>query len=496
MSTARKILMNTGAQIAAKVVLAGIGFYTVNLITNYLDMTGYGYYTGVYDFIAFFGIASDLGLYTIAVREMAKDESNIDKIIGNILSIRVILVFTTMLLAFVTSFIYFPKGTDIMFPLAVSVAASATVFALLTGTLSTVLQVHYKMQYNALASVLGKFVAFGYMIYIIKIWSPGAMESGFYHLFAAGLIGNITMFIVTGYFTRKLAHIRFKFDWNFIKQVVIKSLPYGLALILNNLYFRIGSIMLLPIAGPNETGLYGVPLRVLEAIAILPLYFMNAVLPTLMKHLKDKNDEYKNVIQYSFDALTMAGIAMAVGMSSIADHVIALLAPEAFLSKPGFYGSDIALQILIFALAFSFINTLFGFILVAIGRQSKLLYVNGSGAFLAIISNLILIPWLGARGAALTDILVEMTVALIAYLFAKKYLDFKINLGKTWKIIVAAAIMGVGVYMAKGATYDLWGLHNKNIVLLVPLGGFIYISLLFIMKVVTKDMISMVMRKK
>ncbi|MBU0667962.1 oligosaccharide flippase family protein, partial [Patescibacteria group bacterium] len=148
-SVARKILMNTGAQIAAKGVLAVIGFVTVKIITNYLQVKGYGYYTGVYDFIAFFGIASDMGLYTIAVREMARDEESIEKIIGNVLSIRTILVFCTMALALITSFLYFPKGTDIMLPLAVAVGASATVFALLTGTISTVLQVNYKMQYNA-----------------------------------------------------------------------------------------------------------------------------------------------------------------------------------------------------------------------------------------------------------------------------------------------------------------------------------------------------------
>jgi len=385
-----------------------------------------------------------------------------------------------------------------MFPLAVSVAATATIFALLTGTISTVLQVRYKMQYNAAASVVGKVIALGYMLYIVFIWSPGVDEAGFYHLFAAGIVGNIAMFAITTYYARKFAKIRFQFDWDFIKKVIVKSLPYGLALILNNLYFRIGSIMLLPIAGPDETALYGVPLRILEAIAILPLYFMNAVLPTLMKHLKEKNEEYKKVIQYSFDALTMAGISMAVGMSAIAYQVISLLAPESFLSKieDGFFGSDVALQIVIFALAFSFINTLFGFILVASGKQSKLLYVNGSGALFAVILNLILIPHLGARGAAITDIFVEMLVATAAYLFARKYLDFKISFRNTWKIIIAAIAMGAGVYFAKDPTYHLFGLQNKNILILIPLGAAIYIGLLFAMKVITKDMLMMLKKDK
>lgn len=498
MSVARKILMNTGAQIAAKAVLAFIGFATVKFITNYLEIEGYGYYTGVYDFIAFFGIASDLGLYTIAVREMARDEKNIDKIIGNVLTIRTVLVLITMTLAFGSAFLYLPTDTDLFLPFAVAVGATATIFALLTGTVSSVLQVHYKMQYNAIASVIGKVVALAYMVYVIFIWSPGISEAGFYHLFVAGILGNMVMFGITLYYAKKFANIRFQLDWSFMKRVIVKSLPYGLALILNNLYFRIGSLMLVRISGPEQTALYGLPLRVLEAIAILPLYFMNAVLPTLTKTLKEKSDRYKQIIQYSFDALVMGGVAMAVGMSAISYQVIYLLSSEDFLSRvsEGFYGADIALQIVIFALAFSFINTLFGFILVAIGKQSKLLYVNGTGALLAVLINFILIPPLGARGAAITDIIVEMFVAFAAFLFAKKYLDFKISLKNTFKIIIAGAAMGAAVYYAKDPTYYLFGLQNKNILLLIPLGAVIYIGLLFLMKVITPEMLNMLRKPK
>ena len=489
--------MNTGSQILAKAFLAIIGFVTVKVITNYLELKGYGYYTGVYDFIAFFGIAADMGLYTIAVREMSKNEKDIDKIIGNVLSIRTILVFTTMTLAFITSYIYLPTADDVFLPFAVAIAASATVLALLTGTITTVLQVNYNIQYNAFASVIGKVVALGYMLYVIFIWSPDVSEGGFYHLFVAGIFGNAVLFGVNYYYARKYANIRFRFDWDFIKNVIIKSLPYGFALILNSLYFRIGTIMLIRISGPEATAIYGLPMRVLEAIAILPLYFMNAVLPTLTQALKEKTDKYRKVIQYSFDGLVMAGVAMAIGMSAISYQVINLLSNEDFLSRidEGFYGSDVVLQIVIFALAFSFINTLFGFIIVAINKQSKLLYINGSGAFIAILLNLFLIPVLGARGAAITDILVEMFVALAAFLMAKKYLDFKIDLRNTWKILFAGIVMGAVVYFLKDPTYYLFNLQNKNILLLIPLGAVIYIGLLFAMKVLTKDMLNMLKKQ-
>ncbi|MFC1748054.1 flippase [Pseudomonadota bacterium] len=497
MSVARKILFNTGAQVFAKAILAFVGVITVKIISNYLGLAGYGNYTAVYDFIAFFGIASDLGLFTIAVREMAKDESKTEMILGNILTIRLILTIFTMSAAVIAAFFYGRQDSTIFFPLAAAIAGTSTIFALLTGTISTVLQVNLKMQYNAIASVIGKLFALSYMLYVVFLWQPEDPTTGFYHLFVAAIIGNIVLFGFTYYFTQRIAKIRLRLDKAFIKDVVIKALPYGLALILNNLYFRIGSLMLYSMNGEVQAGIYGVPMRVLEAIAILPLYFMNSVLPTLTRTIKEKSEKYKKVIQYSFDALVMAGVSMAIGMAAISYQVIYLISSEEFLSRvdEGFYGSDITLQILIFALAFSFINTLFGFTLVAINKQSKLLYINGSGALVAIGLNFLLIPYLGARGAAITDVVVEFYVALTAFLVARHYLPFKLKFGNALKIILAGIAMGATVWYLKEPTYHLMGLQNKNVLVLIPIGAVVFFSIIFATKVITKDMIALLRKK-
>lgn len=96
----------------------------------------------------------------------------------------------------------------------------------------------------------------------------------------------------------------------------------------------------------------------------------------------------------------------------------------------------------------------------------------------------------------MTDIMVEMFVASAAYLMAKRYLDFKIDLRNAGKILIAAAAMGAAVYFAKDPTYHLFGLQNKNIILLIPMGGVIYIGLLFAMKVITKDMLMLLKKDK
>ena len=509
MSTARKILWNTIAQIIGKACIALIGIVIIKMITNYLGKTGYGEYTTAFEFLAFFGIVADMGLYTIGVREMAKDEKKIPMIIGNILTIRTIIVIIMVIIASAAGFLIAKyQGTRI--PVAIIFAGFATVFNIMTSTISSVLQVHLKMQYNSIASVVGKIVTVAYMAFTVYILYPHSLDpslvspqamslatnDGFFHLIYAGIFGNFAMFFICYLYARKYTQVRYRLDMDFVKDVLIKALPYGFALVLNTIYFRIGSVLLSLMKGPAEVGLYGVPMRMLEAVGIIPLYFMNAVLPVLTRSLDRKDGSHKKIIQFAYDFLVMGSWPIVAGTVVLAYPIVAIVSSDEFLSNLniGFYGSDSALQILIFALAFSFINSLFGFILVADNRQMKLLIRNAFGAVLTIILNFVLIPPFGIRGAALTNVIAELYVAIASYYIARHFIDFKISLKNTLKSAFSALVMGVVLYALKNPTYSL--LQNKNIILLVPIGGLIYLGMLLLTKTITKEMIDLIRKPK
>jgi len=374
MSVARKILSNTVAQIIGKLLVALLGLAVVKISTSYLSVEGYGEYVLIYEFLAFFGIAADLGLFTIAVKEMSDDEAKIPKIIGNILSLRTMLVFATMLLAILAVYLV-PDYRGTRVPLGVAIASVTVFITILNGTISSVLQTKLQMQKTVVANVLGKIISVGLMAYVVFYGFPQDTETGFFMLLVAGIIGNFIMLITTGFFVRKITPIRYRFDVDLWKDVLIKSLPYGLALILSTIYFRIDSLLISFIRGQEEVGIYGVGMKMLEHIAILPLYFMNSVLPVLTKSLKEKSEKYKDVIRYAFDFLAAMSIPMVVGGVLLAYPIIFIVSTPEFLSRlaEGFYGSDIAFQILIFALLFQFLNVLFAFILIAVNKQTKLL---------------------------------------------------------------------------------------------------------------------------
>lgn len=501
MSALPKVLSNTAYQIIAKVLTALIGALTVKMLTNYFGAAVFGEYTFIYEYLAFFGIAADFGLFTIAIREMSKYEDDplkVEKIFGNIFGLRIILTTLLMSLAVLSIFLLpmvSAKYNSEYVSIGVMIAVFSTFFTIINGTMTSILQAKLKMFYSMLAQMLGKIIIFSYMLFTVFYIFPKDPHQGFVHILLAGVIGNFCMMVYTYFQSKKLVKIKIRFDWDYYKEILLKSLPYGLALILNTIYFRIDSVILYIMKGPIEVGVYGVAMRILEIISAIPLYFMNSVLPSLSKSIHNKDGEHQSIIQISFDVLVIMSLPVLIGGFVLAYPIIFAIASPEFLSRvpEGFYGSDIALQILMFATVFQFLNTLFVFTIIAIDKQSKILMINSIVVLFNIISNIIVIPYYGFRGAAVTSILSEAFILIFAYLIVKQHLSFNINIKRFIKSLFCAIGMGLFVYLLRDITYLY--LENFNLLILIPMGGIIYGSLLLITKTVDINMIKGALKK-
>jgi O-antigen/teichoic acid export membrane protein len=517
--TARKILINTVAQVAAKVIIGAFAVVILKLLTTYLGRSGYGFYKSIYEFFALFAIFADLGLFTIGVREMSKDPDKEEMVLGNLLSIRTIVIVLMVIIGFAAAF-FVPAFQGNIGPIAIGIAGIATIFAILTGTISTALQVHLKMEWNSIASVLGKIVALVYMIFVIFVWFPHSCDvdairflsgegacsisnDSFLQLIFAGVLGNLVMFGFTFWQTRKILPVRFRFDFVFWKDVVWKALPYGIALILNQIYFRIGSIMLLNLKGVDSVAIYTAPLTILEAAGIIPLYFMNSILPFLTRSLQKNDGSHKPIIQYCFDFLMMSAMPIVAGTIVLSYQLIAVIATKEFVSNLaiGFYGSDMVLQILIFALLFSFLNGLFGYMLVASNHQDKLLWRNMVGALITIILTWALIPFWGERGAAFANMITEFYIFVVSFWLARKYVDFNLTFKTFWKICLSTVAMTVVLVLIRVPVLRIIGegsllRQGIGVTTLVLIGSAVYFATLFATRGLTKDMLDLVRKRK
>lgn len=509
MSTARKILSNTFIQVAGKI---GVGFFslvTSVLLASYLTVPERGMYEFAYTFLGFAGIAADLGLYTIAIRELAKDKGKMEQTIGNILGIRLLLSIGVVLISLLlVSFVpAFQKGWGSMFIIALGFAGTSTVFALLTGALTSVLQVEYDMLHATIAQIVGKIIIvtvffLSIFLFFVKPAPAYQVETsfwGFQTLFIAGIIGNVVMFVYTYYMATTYVKIRILFHWEFWKKIIKESLPYGFALILATLYFKIDAFLLyflLPkdvVAG--QIALYSAPIKVVEIFTILPLFFLNALLPALSESIKTKSTQVGAMIQYSFDFLFLMAAPIVAGGWALAREVIRVTNSDAYVSNVdvGFVGSDAYLQVLIFTIVFSFLNLLFNFLLIAQDNQKKLIYVNCTTLLLNIIANSICIPIFGVMAAAIITVLSEIIVLGMTYYYARESMVLQIRFEKFIKIAVAAVSMACVLKYMEIPLFSSMGKYPAMIIALL-IGGGVYVSLLVLLKVVDREMLQKLKR--
>ncbi|OIO53210.1 hypothetical protein AUJ78_00390 [Candidatus Peregrinibacteria bacterium CG1_02_41_10] len=493
MTTARKVLSSTLIQIVGKVGTAALGLVSIKILAQYLSVSEFGQYTTVYQYLAFFGIIADLGLFTIAIREMSKDLKQVPYILGNVLTIRLVLVILSVLLS-MGVVVLVPQYRGSWIPWGVVVAGGSVVLALLNGTLTSVLQTYLKMGIATLATVVGKAVSVGFMLFVVWVWyakkelTDPTISNAFYWLIAASIAGNLVMLILTYFETKRFTEIKLRFDFSFWKKLLWTTLPYGIALFLNTVYLKVDIIILSLLKGDTEVGIYGVAAKVLELTMIVPQFFLNSLLPVLARYLKEQNQKIHALVQHSFDFLFATALPIVGGVYVLAYPFVFAFADPKFLSRlnEGYYGSDIALQIIIFTLIFTFLANLFGYLLVALNQQTKLLWINLACVVCNVVLNFIFIPYWGFRAAAATTILSEIVMLILSYLYVRCYFKLQLRFKNTFKITLAALLMTLVVYWLQPLTYR-W-LENWNLLLLVPLGAVVYGGLLIVLKVITREL--------
>jgi O-antigen/teichoic acid export membrane protein len=513
MSLSKKILSNTLWQIIGRLVTAFIGILSIKLITNFLPTDIYGQYTTIFEYIGFFAIAADFGLYTIGIREMSKKDQPTKYILGNLLSLRILLVVLCLGAALIaTPFI--PKYSGTLVQKGLWIVALGTALNLISGILTSVLQYKMQMLYANIALIIGKISGFTYIAYIILSVKPDNLETGFNLLLAGGIITNLVLLLLTIYFTKKVVKIKPQVDRKYILKIIKHSLPYGLSIILSAMYFKIDIILLSQLTDYHQTGIYGVPLKIMEIISVIPVFFMNASLPALTEHFQTNKIKYQLTSQKCITFLLLLGLPIVAGGFLLSKSITYSISSPQFLSgyhctnniqyvyhspveaysncnlvefSPKFnwkestetqtytyfHGADLALQVIIIAILFNFINTFINFSFITIERQNLLLYINSIGIIFNVITNLILIPKYGFLAAAATTLASEIIILLIGYTILKKFSQISLSEPNTiFKILLSTTFMSAVIVVLKPFTQSILGYNN--ILILIPLGALTY----------------------
>lgn len=451
----KKIYTNTLAQIAWKVVTAIISIFLIKLLSVYLGLEWSGIYDKIYNYLSIFAIIADLWLYTISVREMSKYVDNpekLERISGNILSLRTFTGIGIIFLSIIISLFLPWYGTHEV--MGVTIVSIFTLFGLINSSLMSYLQAILKTEFSFIANISGKILTFILILWSIYLWFPEsstALETRLTAVFLAGLWGNILMTLLTYSYCRRFQKIRFYWDKEYIIHILKPALPYGLALFLGAIFFKV-DVQLLSTMSPESiantvTALYSRPMKIIEVGMMYATIFLNSLLPVLTAAIeKQKYQEVTSLSKKWFEILFWFGLMVSLFLSVFAGIVIPFISSHEFSVPFNGYSSVDVLRIVSWIFIAYFISSLANYILIAKNEQKKIIYLNASVALFNAIGNYILIPIYSFMGSAVITLISQILLVICSLYLVRRELRFR---DIVYPILSFVSIGGVCIVFSK-----------------------------------------------
>ena len=464
MNSVRTLAKNTTVLLVANIISYLLGLFTTLYTARYLGIEGFGVLSLALSLTGIFGVFTDLGLSTLTTREVSRDKSLANRYIGNTTLIKIIYSFLTFgLISLVVYIIGYPQEVKtVIYLITLSV-----ILAAFTGIFNSIFQAFQKMEYMSLNIILNAILMITGILIVIH-FGLGIIALSSVYLISSAIVLVVTLITYSWkFFIPKIG-----IDLKFWKPTIKEASFFGVTNILVVIYFYIDSLMLSLMVGYSAVGIYNASYKLIFVLLVLPGIFVTSIFPIMSQHFESSKNLLKIEYEKSVKYLFAIAVFLFIYGFIFSDKIILIIYGIAYIP------SIAALQTLIFVIPIIFITNLFGNLLGAINRQRILIIITGISALFNVALNLILIPRFSYIGASAATVVTEglVFILMISYI-SKHFLRISINENIS-KTIIPGILTFVLIYYLK---------MNINWLLAAILGVLIYVFLLFIFKIITKE---------
>ena len=294
-----------------------------------------------------------------------------------------------------------------------------------------------------------------------------------------GLLTFSTVYVAGGLFSVLLSVVvlarffplhRTPVNTGVMSDLFLRSLPFGLSLLLATLYNYTGIFILSILKTEEAVGWFSAGFKLMSLTNVVPIILISAVYPVLSREIHECNRERVNLL-YSrgFKYLLFLALPMVTGISLLSDKIVwAVFGSEYQPAIP-------MLRILSMTAALIFFNLYFTGMLKAANLQKIMVRLQIGALILNIVLNSILISAFSGVGAALTSVFTEVFIFL-SYLWILRKVVTPIPFEWIWfRGFLATGLLAL----------FLWFLPGLNLILSIGIGGLLYLGALFLSRAVT-----------
>lgn len=451
MNSLRRVLSNTGVSFIGQIVTWVSTLALTAAYGRFLGDEKFGELFFAISFVALVGFPIEFGFNQQVVRDVAQDAKKALRYPANVLLLKLALwalLFGAILgVSNVLGFAHEERVLVALCGCVLLVSAAGSTF----GAMHIAAQ---RQIFPAVSVVFEK--GLGAIIAILWLRNGGSVIEAALALLIGTSVGALWQFV---WFVR-LVGIRWTIDFHLVRDLVWQSVPFLTYGVLGVIYYRIDTVLLQALTTTATVGIYGAAYRLFDTLVFLPNIVIVAVMyPVMAKLSVDSERRMKLAIEKSANFLLVVGIPIMVGLIVAAPNIIGFL-----YHNDQFTPSIPVLQALAPGLAILYLNSLWTTALMSLKMEKQLPWIAGVALVFNIGGNVLLIPRLGAVGAAATTSLTELLLMGLTLWVLPRYALPTRSL--------ATAVKALGASLAMALTVVL--LSRFSILVIVPIAGIVY----------------------
>jgi len=377
-------LKNSVFLFGGNAISAVISFVITVYIARLLPVSDFGSYITVISFVTLFGIFTDFGINTVIIREGAKNPEDTHNLIFSTMGLKFFMSLASMLAVIVfdifTPYTFEVKALIVLMSITLLMGGIGSMF-------SAVFNIYQDMKYISIIQIAERitFSLLAFVFLIAGLGVPGVI--------LAIIIAAFVSLMLSFALSRRIHYYRLNFRPILEYTILMPAFWFGIAGVLGTIWQGIDTIMLSLLANMTQVGLYTPAVSYVNIGDMAVLALTGAFFPIVSRTVHERRVSKTELSKY-LGYFAVAGLVIVAVTYAFGGELMIL----AF--GPKYTESIVFINILIIGFAVNLVTIPTGLLLDATNNQKvhvlNATYLTGVNVGL----NLILIPALGALGAA------------------------------------------------------------------------------------------------
>ena len=399
-----KEIKNAGWLIGGKMAQMVLSFVISILTARYLGPGNYGVVNYGQAYVAFFTAFCTLGINAVIIKDFVDHPDEEGTAIGTTLVLRAISSFlSAIMIVSIVSILDAGEPETIIVTALCSISLLFQIF----DTFNYWFQSRYQSKVTSIASFVAYFIVSIYKIILLVL-----KKSVKWFAFSTSL-DYIAIAILLLFAYRKYNGPKLSYSTNKARELLGKSYHYILSSMMVAIYGQTDKLMLKQMMDSSEVGYYSIA----TAICMIWVFILQAIIdslfPTILNLYGKDEKAFIRKNKQLYAIVFYMSMAVSVLFTVFGGFVISLLYGETYMPSVG------PLRIATWYTAFSYLGVARNAWVVCNDKQKYLKYLTFGAAVVNVLLNLLLIPVLGASGAALASLITQISTSiLLPYAFS------------------------------------------------------------------------------